>query len=447
MTQLAEKAPAFGTVLDKRSPVGPRWFEDLRARAAARFTQLGIPTVRDEEWRFTNVSPIASADFTIAGPISGAADRLSGIAYADAPVRLVVVNGRFDATLSKTKAVNGGVKVGSLATALADHEDIVQRYFGQVADFSHRAFTALNTALVQDGVFVHVLDGAVLEHPIHIVYVTGADASRVMAQQRTLIVAGANSQVRIVESYVGANSETYFTNAVSEIFVGENATVDHYKVQQESFDAFHIGSVHVHMARSATFSSHSFALGGRLVRNDAFAILDGEGGDCTLNGLYLADRDRLVDNHTTIDHAKAHCGSHEVYKGILGGTSRAVFNGKIIVRQDAQKTDAKQTNRALLLTDGATINTKPQLEIFADDVKCTHGAAIGQLDDDAIFYLRARGLNYAEARDMLIHAFAGDILNRVRIEPLRNALEAELFDQLARDLAEVDARHAAQARR
>jgi Fe-S cluster assembly protein SufD len=199
-----------------------------------------------------------------------------------------------------------------------------------------------------------------------------------------------------------------------------------------------VATLYAHTTRNSTFSSHSFALGGKIVRNDAFAILDGEGGDCTLNGLYLADRQRLIDNHTTIDHAKAHCGSHEVYKGILGGTARAVFNGKIIVRQDAQKTDAKQTNRALLLTDGATINTKPQLEIFADDVKCTHGAAIGQLDDDAIFYLRARGLTYAEARDMLIHAFAGEILHRVQIEPLRDALEAELFTQLARDLAEVD---------
>ncbi|HWK10419.1 MAG TPA: Fe-S cluster assembly protein SufD [Vicinamibacterales bacterium] len=443
MTQLAEKAPAFGTALEKRPPVGPRWFEDLRGRAAARFAQLGVPTVRDEEWRFTNVAPIGAIDFAVAGPISGAADRLTAVSYADAPVRLVIVNGRFDATLSRTKALPGGVKAGSLASALTEHADVVQRYFGQVADFSSRAFTALNTALVQDGAFVHLADGAAPEHPIHIVYITGTDASRVMAHPRTLVVAGANSQVRIVESYIGANSETYFTNAVSEIFVGENASLDHYKVQQESFDAFHVGSVHVHMARSAAFASHSFALGGKLVRNDAFAILDGEGGDCTLNGLYLADRDRLVDNHTTIDHAKPHCGSHEVYKGILGGTSRAVFNGKIIVRQDAQKTDAKQTNRALLLTDGATINTKPQLEIFADDVKCTHGAAIGQLDDDAIFYLRARGLSYVEARDMLIHAFAGEILNRVRIETLRGALEAELFGQLARDLAEVDAKSAA----
>jgi FeS assembly protein SufD len=222
------------------------------------------------------------------------------------------------------------------------------------------------------------------------------------------------------------------------VFVGENAGVDHYKVQQESLDAFHIASLHVHTSRSSRFASHSFALGGKFVRNDATALLDGEGGDCTLNGLYLADRDRLIDNHTTIDHAKPHNGSHEVYKGILGGTARAVFNGKIIVRQDAQKTDAKQTNRALLLTDGATINTKPQLEIFADDVKCTHGAAIGQLDDEAIFYLRARGLPYAEARDMLIHAFAAQVLDGVQIEPLRAALEITLFDQLAKDLAEVD---------
>jgi Fe-S cluster assembly protein SufD len=197
--------------------------------------------------------------------------------------------------------------------------------------------------------------------------------------------------------------------------------------------------MHVHAGRNANFSSHSFSLGAKIVRNDVTALLDGEGAECTLNGLYLADGDRLVDNHTVIDHAKAHCPSHEIYKGILGGKARAVFNGKIVVRQDAQKTDAKQTNRALLLSDNASINTKPQLEIFADDVKCTHGAAIGQIDEDAIFYLRARGLTYFEARDMLIHAFAGDILDRVKVEPLRVALEAELYAQLAKDLAEIDA--------
>jgi Fe-S cluster assembly protein SufD len=438
MTQLAERPAVFATALDQRPQGGPRWLDDLRNRGAARFAALGIPTVREEDWRFTNVAPIGAIDFQAAGQISGTAERLAGFAYTDAPIRLVIVNGRFDTTLSRTKGLPQGVQAGSLASAMTENADVVQRYFGQLADFSNRSFTALNTAFVQDGAFVHIPDGALVDAPIHIVFVSGADGASVMAHPRTLIVSGANSEARIIESYIGAKGEVYFTNAVSEVFVGENASVDHYKVQEESLDAFHVATLHAHTSRSSRFSSHSFALGGRLVRNDAFAILDGEGGDCTLNGLYLADRDRLVDNHTSIDHAKPHCASHEVYKGILGGSSRAIFNGKIIVRQDAQKTDAKQTNRALLLTDGATINTKPQLEIFADDVKCTHGAAIGQLDEDAIFYLRARGLTYAEARDMLIHAFAGQILEGVRVEPLREALEAELFEQLAKDLADVD---------
>jgi Fe-S cluster assembly protein SufD len=439
MTQLAEKTPVFGNALDKRPQGGPRWLEDLRTRGASRVAALGFPTVRDEEWRFTNVAPLAAIEFAPAGPLSGAAEHLSACPYTDVPVRLVIVNGRVEPALSRLKGLPAGVHVGSLSAALNDRADVVQRYFGQLADVTSRMFTALNTAFVQDGAFVYVPDGVIVDTPVQVVFVSGADASKVMVHPRTLIVGGAGSQLHVAETYIGVQGQTYFTNPVSEIFVGENAVVDHYKVQQESVEAFHIASLYMHTARSSTFSSHSFSLGGKLVRNDAIAILDGEGGDCTLNGLYLADRERLIDNHTTIDHAKPHCGSHEVYKGILGGTARAIFNGKIIVRQDAQKTDAKQTNRALLLTDGATINTKPQLEIFADDVKCTHGAAIGQLDDEAIFYLRARGLTFAEARDMLIHGFAGEILERVRIEPLRKALEAELFDQLARDLAEADA--------
>ena len=314
----------FANALEKRPQGGPRWLDDLRSRGAARFAALGIPTVRDEEWRFTNVSPIAAIDFKPAGQISGTAARLDGFAYTDAPVRLVVVNGRFDTTLSRLKGLPAGVHVGSLADALTDYADIVQRYFGQLADVNTRGFTALNTAFVQDGAFVHVPDGLAIEAPIHVIFVTGSDDGPVMAHPRTLIVAGAGSQVTVIESYVGGPGETYFSNAVSEVFVGENAGVDHYKIQEESLDAFHIGALHVHTSRSARFSSHSFALGGRIVRNDAHAILDGEGGDCTLNGLYLADRERLIDNHTAIDHAKPHCGSHEVYKGILGGSARAV---------------------------------------------------------------------------------------------------------------------------
>jgi Fe-S cluster assembly protein SufD len=344
--------------------------------------------------------------------------------------------------LSRAMNLPTGVRVGSLAAAVTEQAEVVQRYLGQLADFTTRGFPALNTAMSVDGAYLYIPDGVVLEHPIHLLFVTTASdsATPIMTNTRALIVAGESSQSQIVETYVGPRGAVYFTNAITEVFAGENAVIDHYKVQEESVEAFHIASMHMHASKSSTFSSHSFSLGGKLVRNDALAHLDGEGAECTLNGLYVADGERLIDNHTTIDHAKPHCPSHEIYKGILGGKARAIFNGKIVVRQDAQKTDAKQTNRALLLSDEASINTKPQLEIFADDVKCTHGAAIGQLDEDAIFYLRARGLTYFEARDMLIHAFAGDILDRVKIQPLRQALEAELYAQLAKDLAELDAK-------
>ena len=443
MTQVVEKLQPWLAALEARPQGGPRWLQDLRDRGAARFSALGFPTVRDEEWRFTNVAPIANAEFVPATVMRRMSPRtpLAGCLYSDAPYRVVVVNGRFAPELSRVQGLGHGVRVGSLAAAVTEHADVVQRYLGQLADFGTKAFTALNTALAVDGVYVHIPDGVVLEQPLHLLFVATAPASPtpMMSNVRALIVAGDRSQVRIVETYAGPLGSTYFTNAVTEVFAGEGAVVDHYKVQQESVEAFHVASMHVHAGRNANFSSHSFSLGGKIVRNDVVALLDGEGAECTLNGLYLADGDRLVDNHTAIDHAKAHCPSHEIYKGILGGKARAVFNGKIVVRQDAQKTDAKQTNRALLLSDNASINTKPQLEIFADDVKCTHGAAIGQLDEDAIFYLRARGLTYFEARDMLIHAFAGDILDRVKVEPLRLALEGELYAQLAKDLAEIDA--------
>ena len=441
MAQVMEKLQPWLAAVERRPQGGPRWLQDLRDRGAARFSALGFPTVRDEEWRFTNISPIANAEFVPASDARVKDDDLKDVAYSEATNRIVVVNGRFSAELSRVNGLPQGTRLGSLAAAVTEHADIVPRYLGQLAEFGTKAFTALNTALVLDGLYVHIPDGAVVDQPVHLVFVSvPANASGpAMSNVRALIVAGDRSEVRIVETYAGPQGGAYFTNAVTELFAGEGAVVDHYKVQQESVEAFHVASMHVHAGRNATVSSHSISLGGKIVRNDVAAVLDGEGAEVTLNGLYLADGDRLVDNHTSIDHAKAHCPSHEVYKGILGGKARAVFNGKIIVRQDAQKTDAKQTNRALLLSDDASINTKPQLEIFADDVKCTHGAAIGQLDDDAIFYLRARGLTYLEARDMLIHAFAGEILDRVKIEPLRRALERELYAQLAKDLAEIDA--------
>jgi Fe-S cluster assembly protein SufD len=411
----------------------PAWLRELRARALTRFAALGIPTTRDEEFRFTNVSPIAETAFRLAPEADGAAAALLERVDTRGAHRLVVVNGRYSPELSSRETLHG-VESGSLAQAISKHATDLEPVLGGMAPFDRMAFAALNTAFLQDGVFIRVRRDTIVDRPLHIVFVTvPSTADPVMSHPRVLALAGPGAQVRIAETYVGAEGPKYLTNAVAEFDVGENAVVDHYKDQREATSGYHIGLGAIRCARNSTFSSHAVTLGAQIVRNDAVAVLDGEGVDCTLNGLYLGDGERLVDNHTLIDHAKPHCGSHELYKGILAGRARAVFNGKIVVRPDAQKTDAKQTNRALLLSDEAQINTKPQLEIFADDVKCTHGAAIGQLDEEALFYLRARGLTALQARDMLIHAFAGDILNRVKIEPLRAQLERELFAQLQRD--------------
>jgi len=290
----------------------------------------------------------------------------------------------------------------------------------------------LNTALFADGAFLYVPPGDVVETPIHVMFVSTDEGRPTMAHPRVLAVIGENAKASVIESYVGPGDARYFTNAVTEIVVGENGSLDHYKIQRESLHAYHVATMQVLQKRNARFQSHSVSFGGSIVRNDIVAVLDGEGVDCTLNGLYLGDGRRVVDNHTTIDHAKPHCGSREIYKGILADHARAVFNGKIIVRPDAQKTDAKQTNKALLLSEDATINTKPQLEIFANDVKCTHGAAVGQMDDEAIFYLRARGLGLNEARNLLVHAFAGDVLNRMPLEALRTRVEGVLLQLLPR---------------
>ena len=254
-----------------------------------------------------------------------------------------------------------------------------------------------------------------------------------MSHPRNLIVAEANSQVSIVESYFGLNDETYFTNAVTEIVVNDNAIVDHYKLQRESMHAFHFSTLQVQQSRSSSFSTHSIALGGALVRNDVNTVLNGEGAEATLDGLYVVSGQQHVDNHTRIEHAKPHCSSRELYKGILDQKARAVFNGRIIVRPDAQKTDSKQTNKNLLLSEEALANTNPQLEIYADDVKCTHGATIGQLSADALFYMRARGIGLDTARNLLTYAFANEITNRIKIEPLRAELEMLLFSRLPTD--------------
>ena len=403
----------------------PRWVLQARESAISKFERLGFPTTRLEQWRFTSVAPITERTFDLA-PFSNndaavrADERLFGALSSPAAVA-VCVNGQFVSKGTDRDRLQKGVQILSLEGILNVNPAVVEPYLAKLELTQTNAFTSLNTAFLRDGIVVMVAPGAVIEGPIELLFASVSDGTATVSHPRLLIVAGESSQATIVERYVGQGAA--FTNAVGEVWLGANAVLDHYKLQEEPADAFHIASMFMHADRSANFSSHSLTFGGRLVRNDVIAVLDGEGIDCTLNGLYVSRDRQLVDNHTTIDHAMPHCGSHEVYKGILTDQSRAVFNGKIIVRPDAQKTDAKQTNKALLLSDDANINTKPELEIFANDVKCTHGAAIGQLDEDAMFYLRARGLGVAEARALLVHAFAGDILNRIKVMPVREHLE------------------------
>ena len=406
-----------------------------RDDAFQRFLSIGFPTTRDEEWRFTSVAPIAERAFVLGTPrqpdvVPAAVDDMR---LADAAADLVFVNGHFAPELSRVGALPPGTRVESLASALEHEDREIASHLAQVASLERHAFVALNTAFIDDGAYVQLPAGTTLEQPIHLLFITDThDGTMTMTHPRVLVVLGEHSQVSLVETYAGDQDVQYFTNAVTEVVLLENALLNHYKLQFEGAEAYHVGSLHVRARRSASCAAHSVSAGGGLVRNDVMAVLDGEGAECTLNGLYLADGRRLVDNHTTIDHAQPHCGSREIYKGILADRSRGVFNGKIIVRPDAQKTDAKQTNRALLLSEDAQINTKPQLEIFANDVKCTHGAAVGQLDEEALFYLRSRGLSHAAARRLLIRAFASDVLNRLPLETVRASVGHRLDRQLER---------------
>jgi Fe-S cluster assembly protein SufD len=410
---------------------GRPWLDRLRKVAIQRFTELGFPTSRNEDWKFTSVAPIAKVPFRpiISSENNGLtieALARSGHTIGET-VRLVFVHGHFAPQLSSLPGLPKGVIVSSLASALHNHPDLIEPHLARYASYRDYAFTALNTAFIKDGAFLYVPEGTIIETPIHLLFITTAAGEGSVAHPRNLIVAGDRSRATLVETHAGFEEQVSFTNAVTEIAVGEGAVIDHYKLQQESLEAFHVATLHVHQQSGSNFSSHYLGFGGALVRNEVRVALNGEGCECTLNGLYMAGGRQHLDNHTVIDHAKPRCASHELYKGILSGKAHGVFNGKIFVRQDAQKTDAKQTNKTLLLSDEAVINTKPQLEIFADDVKCTHGATVGQLQDDAIFYLRSRGIGHEQARSLLTFAFANDIISRIKVEAIRTRLEETLL--------------------
>jgi len=415
-----------------KADASPSWLAPMRRAGINRFAELGYPTVHLEDWRFTNLAPLAKLPFAPvrAGtrPERAALERFP---FSRLPgTRLVFVDGVYVPEHSTPPVSQPEVQISSLSEALAANPALVQKHLGRQGQADDTAFSALNTAFFRDGGFVWVGPGRTVEAPIQLLFVSTSREAGASVQPRNLIIAGAEAKFTVVESYVSLASAPTFTNAFTEFALDDYAVVEHCKFQDESAEAFHIATLHSRLGRAVTFSSHSIVTGARLSRNNIRTTLDGEGIECVLNGVYLTERDQLADHHMIVDHAKPHCASHEYFNGILAGKSKGVFHGRILVRPGAQKTDAKQTNKNLLLSDDASADTKPQLEIYADDVKCTHGATIGQLNAESIYYLRARGIGRETARRMLIHAFAGEIIDRVKHEALREELDALLWDRL-----------------
>jgi Fe-S cluster assembly protein SufD len=427
-------ATQFSEIVDRLPGRGLDWLGRLRKSAIERFIQLGFPTTRLEDWKYTNVAPIGRLTFRPALSPSKASvpDFLRSQVDLFPGPRLVFVDGVLDRNLSLNQYDDCGLQL-SLAESLGNpnQTSALEGHLGRYADTSNHAFVAWNTAFFADGAYVAIPAGTNVLRPIHLVFVSTGTDQPLATYHRNLIVADEGSRVALAEVFLSVPGAVNLTNAVTEIVAGPNATVDYYKIECESSDSFHVTTVKANLGRDASLSSHIFSLGAALARNDLCVALAGEGSQCTLDGLFLVDGHRLVDNHTEIDHRKPHATSRELYKGILSGHAQGVFNGAIIVRKDAQKTDAVQHSKNLLLSDYAQINTKPQLEIRADDVRCAHGASIGQLDHEAIFYLKTRGVDDRAARQILIRGFAGEILDRVHIPDIRQQLETlldEWFD-------------------
>jgi len=403
----------------------PRWLFELRRDSAQRFAAMGFPTTKHEDWHYTSTAAIAEAGFPTLRAASETVDpaALAPYTFGESPT-VVFVNGRFDAGRSSLGSLPDGVRVLSLAQAIAERPELVEHRLGRIAGTSDQSFTALNTALFGDGVVIVVGKEMEAEVPVHVLWVADAVGARATTHPRTLIVAERHSKLTVLESYVGLGDASYFTNAVTEVDLADGATVTHVRLQQESARAFHVGTVETRQGRDSHWVSFSFAAGAKLSRINVYTALDGEGCGATLNGLYMLDGDQHCDHQTRIEHVQPNCYSRELYKGILDGASHGVFNGKVYVHPLAQKTDGKQTNNTLLLSDQARIDAKPQLEIFADDVKCTHGATVGRLDQTALFYMKSRGIAADTARKLLTYAFAADVLETIELPAVRDALEA-----------------------
>jgi Fe-S cluster assembly protein SufD len=413
------------------SAPAPEWLTARRNRALATAVEAGFPTTQDEEWRFTRVAPLVKLPLH---PAIAPARRLTTGEVAPFTFgvdcwRLVFVDGRFFPELSNLPTPGGDLQATNIRSALTGQPVDLEPHLAHCASDEANVFTALNTAFFQDGALLRVAPGKAIERPVHLLFLASDAAAGSTTHVRNLIVAGARSELKVFETHANLADSQTFTNAITELVVGEEAHVDHCKLQEQGRHSFHIATIAAQQGRSSQWTSHSISTGAQLARHQIQTLFQGENGTCILNGLYLAHGDQRVDHHTVVDHAQPRCESHEYYHGVLSGRAHGVFNGKIFVRQDAQKTNAKQTNRNLLLSEEAVIDTKPQLEIFADDVKCTHGATVGQLDEEAIFYLRARGIGEQRARQIMVRAFASDVVERIPLDPVRAHLNQMLSDR------------------
>jgi Fe-S cluster assembly protein SufD len=412
----------------------PQWLRDLRESGFARFCAVGFPTTRVEDWRFTNLSSIARTRFN---RVRESATRLTSSDLEPwqlngSAARLVFLDGHFAPELSSWDGIPETAVAAGLRAEIRHHPDAVASHLGRYLNIERDPFCALNTAFAEDGAYIYVPAGIVVERPIHLLFISSAGATPTMTHPRNLIVVEKEAQVSVVEDYVSYGVEkASLSNAVTELVAGENASVAHMMIEREHVQSYNISTLRIEQSRSANVTSHSLLLGGALVRNNVHPVLAGEGGECLINGLFLGGGRQHLDNYMLVEHASPHCASRQFYNGVLDGHAHGVFHGRIIVHKDAQKTDAKQTNRNLLLDDNAQIDTKPQLEIYADDVKCTHGATIGQIDENALFYIRSRGIAEVDARRLLLEAFAGEYVGRIQAGPARDYAQRLIEERLS----------------
>lgn len=411
----------------------PSWLGAFRESSMAQFAATGIPGVHEEEWKYTNLRNLKNKSFEVPQPQAPGESPGALIdieAAGDDSYALVFMNGVYSQDLSTPPGQESGVAVLDIASAIESRAAELEDLLGKIAPAGFQVFSSLNNALFSQGAYVHVSSQAQLDKPLYLLYLGAGTDTPFMVHPRNLFRIEAGGKIDIIEDYSGACETEYFCNPVTEIFAAKDSTVGFYKVVREGPGATHVSNLGVHQEEQSSFTASTYCLGGKTIRNDVVAHLDGENIECTLNGLAVGNEDQHIDNHTRIIHAKPNCNSWEIYKSILSDRSHGVFNGKIFVAQDAQKTDAKQTNQSLLLSDSAVMDSKPELEIYADDVKCTHGATVGQLDEEGMFYLRSRGIPENRARDLLVFAFASDLVTGVGIPSLKTRIESALFDKL-----------------